>query len=167
MIGVAVGPGIADADHVAIGHFDKARTLDMQKERIDRIVYPQQHLGATVELRRDATQPVGLFDSAHIVGRAGTGTLQIEVEPEGKFPWLDNMVDGTPVRIRNEWGTESTNNRFIVSVPGATLTGETPGDQNGFGTREFAFTAASRRYDGTDADETEVVITYINSSTQA
>ena len=39
-VGMAVAPGIADADGGAIGHLDAARALDMQEKHLDRVIEP-------------------------------------------------------------------------------------------------------------------------------
>jgi hypothetical protein len=116
--------------------------------------------GNSIGIPRDAGEQFGLYGSAQITERSSTGSMTVNVEPEGNFDFINKLNTGEAARIRATIGTE-LGNQFVISSPSATFTGETDGDQEGIATRDMAFNLGSVRPDGVDADDAEVVISYI------
>ena len=75
-IGMAVGAGVADSHLAAVGQTDAARSLDVQEERIGRVVDPDQLEAAPGE--RPAIDPCARGERIEAAVRAAKG--------EGKLP---------------------------------------------------------------------------------
>lgn len=113
----------------------------------------------TTGIGRDAGETTGVYGSAHITARATSGSMTIDVAPEGAFAFLEAVSAGTPTHLKLQIGS-TVGNKFILSCPSAVFTGESGGDTEGIATRDLPFRVGSRAPDGTEADDCELILTY-------
>lgn len=131
-------------------------------ERTPCITAFSVNMGNEVALRQCMASSSGI-KTAEVVGRAPTGSIDPEHEPEATFPVIDNFLDGTVMRLRATIGSEAAN-QFRVSLPGLQTTGLPSGDRNGIATRELAFKATGGvRTNASDSpgEDNEIVILYL------
>jgi len=120
--------------------------------------------GTEVDMPRDASEPTGVYDGAFIVGRSSTGSLNLTVEPESVYGWLERMRNGDPIAILQELVSPNDANKVIrVEAPGALLVSESGGDQNGFATTDFSLQLGSRGVAGADIVDAELILSYQHS----
>jgi len=120
--------------------------------------------GTEVDMPRDASEPTGVYDGAFIVGRSSTGSLNLTVEPESVYGWLERMKNGEPISILQELVSPNNANKVIrIEAPGALLVSESAGDQNGFATTDFSLQLGSRGVTGTDIVDAELILSYTHT----
>jgi len=117
--------------------------------------------GNTLGIPRDATQTSGVYDSAHQTARSSDGSLVVNIAPEANFDWTTALRTGADVRTYLQLGAAT--DRFIITHPGAVLTGESGGEVEGIATVDYTLRFASRHHGGTDSSDGEIVISYTNA----
>lgn len=116
--------------------------------------------GNTMGIPRDAGQATGVYDAAHQTARSTEGNMVVAVAPETTFDWSAKLESGAAVRAYLSLG--GVTDLFAFSIPGMVLTGESGGDTEGIATVDYAMRLGSRHDDGTDASNTEIVLSYTN-----
>lgn len=153
---VFLGAAIAIADET--GSSDPS----LISERTPCITALSLAMNNEVALRQCVAATSGI-KFAEVTGRAPTGSMDPEHEPEATFPMIANFLAGTIMRLRSTIGSVAAN-QFLVSMPGLQATGMPSGDRNGIATRELAFKATggtrTNASDSTGSDN-ELVITYL------
>lgn len=118
-------------------------------------------LGGSTNLQEDATQTTGYTGTGQPAARASQGSMTVEIKPEARFPFLGKLTSNGSFWLKLQLRDANTNNNnFLISAPGVTGTGASPGEQNGFGRDDFAFGLSALRPDQTDGTHRELVITY-------
>ena len=117
--------------------------------------------GNTLGIPRDATQTTGVYDSAHQTARSSDGSVVISVAPEVSYAFTAALRNGTDIRTYLQIG--SGTDMFIITHPGAVLTGESGGETDGFATVDYSLRFGSRHDGGTDSSDGEIVISYTNA----
>jgi hypothetical protein len=131
-------------------------------ERTPCITAFQVAMNNEVALRQCMASSSGI-KTAEVVGRAPSGSIDPEHEPEATFPVIANFLAGTVMRLRATIGADAAN-QFRVSLPGLQTTGLPSGGRNGIATRELAFNATGGvRTNASDSpgEDNEIVILYL------
>lgn len=114
--------------------------------------------GGEVATQKDITQANGAF-VANIVGRKPSGSIDPELRPEASFAFLAQMNAGSPFRLRLRVGS-AVRNTFLFTAPSAVPNSESPGERDGIATNEYAFGLSAQKFDGSDGEDNELVLTY-------
>lgn len=119
-------------------------------------------MGHGISFRRCMDRNSGLVDG-HITSRNPTLTMDPEAGAEDTFPFLRDMKDGFPFVFDLEWGETDDSgdivpgNHFRLQAPACQVTGESSGDRDGIGVSEYTAQLSSRRPDGGEGREREII----------
>lgn len=119
------------------------------------------NLGHDVQYRESANSSSGVLE-ALIVGRAGTGTIDPELDLEASYPALDNFTNGYAANLRFNVGTAAPS-KFIVSVAGMTFNAMPIADRLGQAVRNMAFNINGGHYENasdTPGENNDIVLVY-------
>ncbi|MDP9136441.1 MAG: hypothetical protein M3N56_16625 [Actinomycetota bacterium] len=132
--------------------------LSYGAEHTPRITSITLDTGAQVATQKDATQANGAF-VANVTGRQPSGSIDPELRPEASFPFLDLLEGGDPFRLRLRVGSV-TRNAFLFTAPSATPESESPGERDGIATNEYPFGLSGQKFNGTNGEDNELVLTF-------
>jgi len=118
-------------------------------------------LGGSTNLQEDATQATGYTGTGQPGPRASQGSMAVEVRPEARFPFIGKLTSNESFWLKMQIRDPGIgNNNFLISAPGITGTGSSPGEQNGFGRDDYAFGLSALTPAQTDGTHRELVISY-------
>ena len=120
------------------------------------------NLGHAVVYREDANASSGVLE-ASITGRAGSGSIDPELDLEASYPALTNLLAGNGCNFSCYIGTTLTN-KFRVSCPGILLSGAPSADRNGEAVRTLNFSLTGGHYENssdTPGSENDLLIAYL------
>lgn len=123
-------PVVLDADF-SVG----SDSLTFAQEAVPNVTGVEFDMAQQVEFRKSIDASGGLLES-HIIGKRPTFTMDPEVMPEAFFSWMANYTGNVNMRTRMRVGT-SNQNKFLITAPGLAVTGSSPGDRDGFQTRQI------------------------------
>lgn len=120
-------------------------------------------LGHDVQFREDAAQTSGVLEG-RIVGRAGTGSIDPEIDLEASFPAFDAFLESKPATLRVPWGS-AAGNKFVLFAPGALFSGISSGERNRIATSETNFELTGGHYSNASdvpGEDNDLVLVYLN-----
>lgn len=133
-------------------------TDDFTTEFRPRVSQFSLDMGNSLAFRKDANDTEG-HTEVMITERSATVSFDPELQPEAAFGFLASMLDGTPFRLRYLHG-QTGGDRFLMTTPGAKVTGAGVGDRDGLATSDIQANLSGRAADGQDREDNEIVLSY-------
>lgn len=122
-------------------------------------------VGNSLAIGQDICEAAGAKFVTITAPRAGTLTIDPELDLESSYPILDRAAKGTLGRLEYTYGTVNEN-KFYQSFPGLQFTSVPSGDRNGIATREWAANLTGgtlTNAGGGSGSDNEMVITYLRA----
>lgn len=141
---------------IAIGSTDKTNVSEDFAPCLEALTYDFGNELSDVFCSSSTT---GLREVA-TVGRTGTGTMDPEATPEGVFPWVGKWQDASLATLDVTVGT-TLGQKFLLSWPGAQITGAPIIDKNGRMARNLAFRATGTQR--AIVDDNEFTLIYLTN----
>lgn len=122
-------------------------------------------MGGAAAVEGDATQSTGVVGAANQTSpRSSQGTLKCGLRPEASFPFAAKQRDGGAIWLKIRLAQSTTffaNNCFMLSTPGAVITGASGGDADGYASDDLSLRLSSRKPSGADGEGGELVLSYL------